>query len=200
MEKKYIVDGYSFQNASDYERAKKEKEMIAYLSANTEMSNMKEVYKVYKLAIEKKSFHTVFGWEYLQELRSRLIGSGIVTEDVLEPIPVGRVTVAVPQKQQKPDLGEKEMKKYQEAYQKARAGSMIKNFLIVVLIVVIGVMLFITSKNQYSIFTYFTNYEENIRNDVINEYEDWEKSLNQKEKELKERQEQLDEQEKSMVH
>lgn len=198
MEKKYIVDGYSFQNASDYERAKKEKETIAYLSANTEMSNMKEVYKVYKLAIEKKSFHTVFGLEYMQELRSRLIGSGIVTEDVLEPIPVSKVAVAAaPVKQQKSDLGEKEIKKYQEAYQRAKAGSMIKNFLIVVLIIVIGVMLFITSKNQYSIFTYFTNYEENIRNDVVDEYEDWENRLNQKEQELNERQEQLEQQEKS---
>ena len=64
---------------------------------------------------------------------------------------------------------------------------MIKNFLILVLIVVIGVMLFITSRNQYSIFTYFTNYEENIRNEIVNEYEEWQQQLEEKEKELEER-------------
>lgn len=209
MEKKYVIDGYCFQTASDYERAKKERETIAYLSANTDMTNMKEVYKVYKLAIAKKSFQTVFGWEYLQELRSRLIGSEIVSEEALEPVPVGRVATAVPVSVKKAEAtaekpeqmdseeSEKQIKRYQEAYQKAKAGSMIKNFLIFVLVVVIVAMLVITGKNQYSIFTYFTNYEESIRNDVVNEYEEWENTLNQKEKELQEKEEKLKEQEKS---
>lgn len=53
MGNQYTVDGYVFQNASDYERALKEKETIAYLSANTDMANMKDVYKIYKLSVEK---------------------------------------------------------------------------------------------------------------------------------------------------
>ena len=42
MGKKYTIEGYVFQDASDYERAMKERETIAYLSANTDMANMKE--------------------------------------------------------------------------------------------------------------------------------------------------------------
>lgn len=198
MEKKYVLDGYAFPTATEYERAKKEKETITYLTANTDMSNMKEVYKVYKLAVEKKSFQTVFGLEYMQGLRGRLVGSGIVSEDVIEPVPVSRGFTLVQgagekgkdseKEKMSSAAAEREVKKYQEVYQKAKAGSMIKNFLIVVLVLVVGAMLYITSKNQYSILTYFTNYEEKIREEVIDEYEEWENQLREREKELEERQ------------
>lgn len=187
MGNQYTVDGYVFQNASDYERALKEKETIAYLSANTDMANMKDVYKIYKLSVEKKSFQTVFGLVFLEELRKRLLGSETVTEDILEPIPTGRIVMVSKEKSAKSGAEAREVNKYKEAYQKAKSGSVIKNFLILVLIVVIGVMLFITSRNQYSIFTYFTNYEENIRNEIVNEYEEWQQQLEEKEKELEER-------------
>ncbi len=148
---------------------------------------MKDVYKIYKLSVEKKSFQTVFGLVFLEELRKRLLGSETVTEDILEPIPTGRIVMVSKEKSAKSGAEARELNKYKEAYQKAKSGSVIKNFLILVLIVVIGVMLFITSRNQYSIFTYFTNYEENIRNEIVNEYEEWQQQLEEKEKELEER-------------
>ena len=201
LEKKYVLDGYSFSTMAEYERAKKEKETIAYVSANTDMSNMKEVYKVYKLAVEKKSFQTVFGLGFMQDLRSRLVGSGIIPEDVLEPVPVGRPVSVVQARRPEGEspgsantagkmgstAAEREIKKYREAYQKAKAGSIIKNFLIVVLVLVVGGMLYITSKYQYSILTYFTDYEEKIRNEIVDEYEEWEKQLEEREKELEKR-------------
>jgi len=193
MGKKYTIEGYVFQNASDYERAMKERETIAYLSANTDMTNMKDVYKIYKLSVEKKSFQTIFGLVFLEEMRNRLIGSGTVTEELLEPIPAGRVLLVSNAKPPSGGADRKELIKYKEAYQKAKSGSLIKNFLIVVLIAVVGVMIFITSQNQYSIFTYFTNYEENIRNEIINEYEEWQQQLDDREKELEQREEKLQE-------
>ena len=157
------------------------------------MANMKDVYKIYKLSVEKKSFQTIFGLVFLEELRSRLLGSETVTEDLLEPIPTGRVLTVSSAKPAAGGADRKELNKYKEAYQKAKSGSVIKNFLIVVLITVVGVMLFITSKNQYSIFTYFTNYEENIRNEIVNEYEEWQQQLEDREKELEQREERLQE-------
>ncbi len=201
MEKKYIMDGYAFPTAADYERAKKEKETVAYLSANTDLSNMKEVYKVYKTAVEKRSFYTVYGLEYLQKLRRTLIGSG-VAEDALEPVPAGAGISAVSAgnkgaapgaKRMSLSQSEKKVKEYQEAYEKAKAGSMVKNFLIVILAAVIGGMFFITSKSQYSVLTYFTNYEEKIRDEVVNEYEEWETRLNKKEQELAKKEQKLKE-------
>lgn len=191
MENKHTVDGYSFIGVSDYERAMKEKETIAYLSANTDMTNMKAVYKVYKMSVEKRSFQTVFGLNFMGELRKKLLDSGTVTEDILEPIPVGKVITVRQEKQPSVAANAKEIKKYKEAYEKARSGSLIKNFLILIMAVMIGAMLFITSRNQYSIFTYFTDYKENMRNELINEYEEWESQLDEREKSLEQREEQL---------
>lgn len=196
MEKKYVIDGFVFQNAADYERACKEKETIEYLTANTDMTNMKAVYKLYKLSVEKKSFQTVFGLNFLDGLRGRLVGSGIVKEDMLEPIPVAKVVVKGAVKQAAQTSREKEVEEYREKYQKAKSGRLIKNFLIVVLLLVIGAMLFITSQNQYSIFTYFTDYKENMKNEIVNELESWETELNEREKELDSREERLEERER----
>jgi len=193
MSEKYVIDGFSFQNASDYERAKKEKETIAYLSANTDMADMKAVYKIYKLSLEKKSFQTVFGLNYLEDLRSRLAGSGIVAEEMLEPIPAGRLLTVIKQKQG--EAADKAVVEAEEKLQKKRAGDIIKNFLIAVLLLIIAAMLFITSRSQYSIFTYFTDYKEDMRNEIADEFEEWENQLNQKEAELEERESRLNGQE-----
>lgn len=185
MEKKYTLDGFSFLTASDLERAKKEKETILYLKANTDMTDMKAVYKVYKLSVEKQSFQTVFGFEYLKELRDRLVGSGTVTEDMLEPVPVGKVIL--PAKQTEPEVAEKEIQKYKDDFQKAKAGSLIKNFLIVVLIFMVVAMIFISTNNQYSVMTFFTNYKEEMRNEIVDELEQWETQLNERETALNEK-------------
>ena len=39
----------------------------------------------------------------------------------------------------------------------------------------------LTFKSKYSYLTYFTDYENNIRNEVIDEYEQWEKELKARE-------------------
>ncbi len=193
MSEKYVIDGFSFQNASDYERAKKEKETIAYLSANTDMTDMKAVYKIYRLSLEKKSFQTIFGLAYLEDLRKRLAGSGIVAEEMLEPIPTGRLLMVMKQKQAEAEG--KSVSEAEEKLQNKKVGNIIKNFLIVVLLLIIAAMLFITSQSQYSIFTYFTNYKEDMRNEIADEFEEWENQLNQKEAELEERENHLDRQE-----
>lgn len=186
MAKKYILDGYSFANAAELERAKKEQETIRYLTANTNMADMKAVYKVYKLSVEKKSFQTIFGIQYLGELRKRLVGSGTVEEDLLEPIPIiksGEVASA----RQTRRTGMDSTEKYKLAYEKAKSGSTIKTFLIAVLFVVIIAMTVITYKSQYSVFTYFTDYKENMRNEILNEYEKWDSELKEREQKVEEK-------------
>lgn len=187
MADSYVIEGFVFQNRNEYERAQKERETIAYLSANTDMTDMKAVYKLYKHAVEKRSFQTVFGLKYMEELRKKLVGSGIVTEDVLPPVPVARVLVAGKQPASPVSAEEKQLDEYKAAYEKAKSGSLIKNMLIIVLLLLIAVMVFITYKNQYSIFTYFTDYKEDMREEILNEYEEWEQELQQREKKLEER-------------
>lgn len=189
MAAKYELDGYAFLDAADLERAKKEKETIAYISAKTDITDMKALYKIYKSAVEKKSFQTVFGLEYIKDIRDRLVGSGAVTEDILEPIPVGKVIIKTAAGNTN-SKEEKQPKKQQEDMEKLRFQNIVKNFLIAVLVVVIGVMLFVTYNYKYSIFTYFTNYEEKIRNEIADEYKEWESQLEEREKALEEKENQ----------
>ena len=51
-DKRFILDGFVFSTRKDYERACKEKETIEYLVANSNMSDMKAVLKIYNKAVE----------------------------------------------------------------------------------------------------------------------------------------------------
>ena len=66
-DKRFILDGFVFSTRKDYERACKEKETIEYLVANSNMSDMKAVLKIYNKAVEKKSFQTVIGLEFIEK-------------------------------------------------------------------------------------------------------------------------------------
>lgn len=181
----YVLEGYQFKNQQEYDRAKKEKETIAYLMANTDSSDMKALLKIYNRSVDKQSFQTIIGQQFLCDLRKRLIGSQLVSEDTLAPIRVS--SASGNEKNAGEKLNEKKVEKYKEAYENAVAGQKIKNLIIAGLIVVILGMVAITASTRYSVFTYFTNYEENIREEVIDEMQKWEKELEEREKALEQK-------------
>ncbi len=178
----YILDGYQFKDQQEFQRAKKEKETIAYLMANTDSSDMKALLKIYNRSVDKQSFQTIIGQQFLCDLRKRLVGSGLVSEDTLAPIQIvseGNVAGKSGDK-----AAAAKVEKYKEAYEDAVAGQKIKNIIIAALIVIIIGMVAITASTRYSVFTYFTNYEEDIRNEIIDEMQQWEKELEEREKAL----------------
>ncbi|MCD7824432.1 MAG: hypothetical protein LUH14_00455 [Clostridiaceae bacterium] len=195
MEQKYVIEGYSFSSRAEYDRALKERETIAYLRANTKTEDVKAAYKIYKTSVDKKSFQTVFGLQYMGELRKRLLTAESVTEDMLDPIPLeARSFSGASQNASSAgelDRARQQEKKYKEAYENAKAGSRIKNFLILVLVLLVAAMLVVTYKSQYSVFTYFTDYKENMREELVDEYEQWEEELQQKEEELQQKEDEL---------
>lgn len=184
----YQIDQYSFVSREEYERALKEKETIAYLQANTGSDDAKALLKVYNRSVEKESFRTVIGIQYLSALRKQLSMSGVVTEEALAPVPIpggvakGKTAEGMDQSQL-----ERQVSRYKAAYESARSGRIIKNMTIVILIAVIIAILLITYQSRYSVFTYFTNYKEKMRDELIDEYKDWETQLEQKEQELNDR-------------
>lgn len=198
MEKEeYILDGYQFSGRAEYDRAKKEKETIAYLTANTDTSDMKALLKIYNRSVAKDSFQTVIGQHYLYNMRKRLIGSGLVSEEMLGPIRIrgvretsGRVRGSSGGEKASPD----QAARYKNLYENAVADRKIKNILIGVLVCVIIGMVVITATTKYSVLTYFTDYKTEIRNEVTDEMEAWKSELEQKEAELERREEQLQEQ------
>lgn len=187
---KYTIGDYSFSNKGDYERALKEKEAISYIVANTNMADMKSVLKVYNRSVEKKSFQTVLGLEFVKNMRKSLINSGIVSDDTIQAVPV---PAAGGGKQQGTDnsFAADKAEKYKLAYENEHAGRVIRNMAIVFLVVIIGAMMFITYNSKYSVFTYFTDYKTNMENELVDKYQEWRNQLEEKEKELNEREKAL---------
>jgi hypothetical protein len=182
----YILDGFLFENRQQYDRAKKEKETIAYLTANTDSSDMTALLKVYNRSVEKGSFRTIIGQQYLYNLKRRLEGSGIVDKDTLSPIKVSQ-TVPGEKKNtsgQTKGTGNQQAARYKALYENEVANRKVKNIIIFFLILIIAGMIAITVTSRYTVYTYFTDYKTKIRNEVEDELEDWQNDLEQREQEL----------------
>lgn len=130
----YILDDYLFLEKEEYERARQEEETMEYLTANIG-DDKKELLKIYNRAVEKRSFQTVIGLQLLYDLRHRLIESGIVSEDILAPIPVGAADG---------DKTSGQEQHYKELYEDAVAASRMKNMVIGVLVFMILGMIIIS--------------------------------------------------------
>lgn len=189
----YILDGYLFSGQAEYQRAKKEKETIAYLTANTDSNDMKALLKLYNRSVEKDSFQTIIGQQYLYNVRQRLIASRIVSADMLAPIRLPGNTGRFAAMAGEP-LEKGVAERYKRLYENAVANRKIKNMLIAVLIIVMIGMIIITATSRYSVFTYFTDYKSELREEIADEMEEWQKELEQREQELDQREKALDQQ------
>ncbi len=194
---KNVVDGYFFSSSTEYARAAKEKETIEYLMANTDMTDMKSVLKIYNRAVEKKSFRTVVGLEFIRNIRNRLVASGIASDDDLRAVPVpppaGGARAAKDAAQAEGDAAAKaQAEKYKLAYENAATGKTIRNIIIVFLAIIIIAIMAISYNGKYSIFTFFTDYKSEMENELLDKYESWETQLEEREKELDEREAALD--------
>ena len=150
-EKEMVLDGFKFSSKKEFERAMKEKETIEYIVANTNMSDMKAVLKVYNKAIDKKSFQTVIGLEFVNNMRKRLIASGTVMEKNLAYVPVASKNAVIHKvPAMSKDEAVRNAEKYKKAYEAAITGKKIKNMAIAFLIVLLAALVIITVKSKYS--------------------------------------------------
>ena len=195
-EKEMVLDGFKFSSKKEFERAMKEKETIGYIVANTNMSDMKAVLKVYNKAIDKKSFQTVVGLEFVNNMRKKLISSGTVMEKNLAYVPVTSKNAVV---QKVPAMSKEAVRnaeRYKKAYEEAITGKKIKNMAIAFLIVLLAALVIITVKSKYSVFTYFTDYKSNMENELIDKYEKWEQTLDDRQKALEKEEKELKDKQK----
>lgn len=182
------IAGYYFADAHTYKEAKREEETVAYIRANTDLTDMNKTLKLYHKLVERKTLNTIIGYEFLKELQDRIIGGGIVTADSLPPIRI--------------EHDEKQIKVYsgkihQEAEQrhieivedykiKLRNSRIISGFLIAIVIAMILISIF-SDRNI------FVNYE----NQVIDKYSAWEEQLDAREKALDDREKEIEKKENS---
>jgi hypothetical protein len=83
----YQVDGFSFDSRKRAQRAKKEKDSVAYIRKQTSLKNPDTVLKLYNTLLDEEYFETEVGISFLRELQTRLRLSGGIDTDTLRPIP-----------------------------------------------------------------------------------------------------------------
>ena len=65
------MDRYTFESRESYEKAVKEEELIQQLKKKADLKNNKTVLKLYNKLVAEKTFSTVIGYDFLEELRTR---------------------------------------------------------------------------------------------------------------------------------
>lgn len=189
----YNVDGFLFEDEPTAELAKKEKEGIRYIKERTALDNPEVVLKLYNKLLEQKLFVTPVGIRFMLELQNVLLCSSMIKREEIQPIEVssmilkkeleasdikGKSPVAKAKKAKK-KLDEKVEGNYKKPFY-------ITLFFAIIFALSIAGMFIITeiSGNNVNIINY--------RNEILDEYSEWEQQLKEKEAELKAWEEELE--------
>ncbi len=183
----YNVDGFLFEDELTAELAKKELEGIRYIKERTALENPEVVLKLYNKLLGQKLFVTPVGIRFMLELQNVLLCSSMIQREEIHPIEVssmilkkeleasdikGKSPVAKAKKAKK-KLDEKVEGNYKKPFYITLFFAIIFALSIVGMFVIAEI-----SGNNVNIINY--------RNEILNEYSEWEQQLKEKEAELKE--------------
>lgn len=176
---RFLVDGYEFRSRSAYNQAQKEVERIAYIRANTDMKDPKELRRLYDSLTEKQSFSTPVGIGFLRELQRFLARDEKQRRNMRAiPVPGARSRKEKEAATAVPGMGRSELEeRYRTKYRN-------QGIVIGFLVLLCGIL--------FTFALFFQNLDaEAAREEVINEYAGWKEELEAKEKELKELEKEL---------
>lgn len=176
--KQLIVNGYLFENETEYKNALEEKKSIDKVMKKLNLNNKELVLGLYNAIIDEGKFSTVVGMEFLCKLRGVIIKQKYSTEDELQPIPLSAFKTG------RTDSfrllqAEQEIKKIKESGIKNKDRVKGLTIACAILCIVIGVMMYITSTSDN---VNVLNYERKLRD----KYSAWEIDLNEREQYIKE--------------
>lgn len=184
MSKELIVGDYMFSTLEEANVAKLEMDKIEKLTEKLGDADDEMLYKVYNRSIEKNTFRTPVGLEFMKVLKKRLEKSRKVKDDIL-PIPVCVNNLEIKEANDKQD----DIKKVRDDARKFSTFFKWSLFVNAILVIVIIALFVITSTADNP---NIINYE----NALIDKYSSWETELNEKDKELRAKERELDEREK----
>jgi len=171
------VGAYYFANPHEYKEAKRETETVEYIKANTDLSDMNKMVKLYHKLVERNTLKTVVGYEFLKELREQITEKGIITEESLPAICIERSEkeIRVYSGEIDHDAETRHLATIEDIRIKLRNTRIISIFLVFIIVAMILISVF-SDRNIFS------NYEDKI----IDKYSVWEEELNAREKALEE--------------
>ena len=186
MSKELIVGDYMFSTLEEANVAKLEMDKIEKLTEKLGDADDEMLYKVYNRSIEKNTFRTPVGLEFMKVLKKRLEKSRKVKDNIL-PIPVSVNNLEIKEANDKQD----DIKKVRDDARKFSTFFKWSLFVNAILVIVIIALFVITSTADNP---NIINYE----NALIDKYSSWETELNEKDKELRAKERELDEREKEI--
>lgn len=145
-EYEYIVCGYCFNDQEEYSRAQKEAENMNYIRSNTDLANPKIVLKLYHKLIERNTFQTMVGYEFLKELRAKIVTAGLVREKELQPIPIRtiRQVDTLEKEQSRLDHYKIKLEEYKVRLNNAK---IVIAFCIIIILGIFGITMYTASMN-----------------------------------------------------
>ncbi|MGP1403003.1 MAG: hypothetical protein ACTTKY_02500 [Catonella sp.] len=191
-EKKYILDGYRFNDSDSYEQARRELNKIAEIKSEQDLKDETELRAVYDRLVESGEFTTPVGIGFLREAQKRLVKNP-EQRKTMKAIPYfGNVY----EKTEADDLPKDSIQKesVNDETEGKETGSetnpvLIKNFKLKlrnyrIIIAFMAVMILI----PFGIVAYDKIFSSNAREQaMIDEYASWKEELTKKEQELNER-------------
>ncbi len=191
-EKKYILDGYRFNDPDSYEQARRELNKIAEIKSEQDLKDETELRAVYDRLVESGEFTTPVGIGFLREAQKRLVKNP-EQRKTMKAIPYfGNVY----EKTEADDLPKDSIQKesVNDETEGKETGSetnpvLIKNFKLKlknyrIIIAFMAVMILI----PFGIVAYDKIFSSNAREQaMIDEYASWKEELTKKEQELNER-------------
>ena len=190
--KRYILDGYRFDDSESFEQGKREFNKITEIKSENDLKDETGLRQVYDSLVESEEFVTPIGIGFLREVQKRLVKNP-EQRKTMKAIPFfSQMTDIKKEKNEEEKNKEKSFEKNleldksdnEESYiaiinnfkQKMRNYRIIVIFMAIMLIVPFGIV-------AYDKIFYSNELEEAL----VNEYASWKEELTKKEQELNER-------------
>ena len=188
------IASYEFQDEWMFEEARKEYEAIQYIKEKTNLKDPGKALKLYKKMNEKPSFHTVIGFDFMQELRNTITQSGLYAEENLAKVKIARdlskYSHRYNQDEAIPDgdnmnLKSTNTKKLRQEFEKLKVSLRNTRIVVVFLAIIIIAFLYIAKNSDYGMMS---DYETSI----LNKYANWEEQLKEREAAVTAKEKELD--------
>lgn len=181
-ERKYIIDGYRFEDEKDYNRARNELTRISDIKKINDLRDEASLRRVYDALVETEELVTPIGIGFLREVQKNLLQNP-EQKKTMNAIPIKHFS-DMEGKQSSVPLSTNYKSLYEEGREKLRNLRIILTFSIIIIVVIFAVTVFDRNLTP-----------EKAREAVLNEYASWKEELTEKENELRAREKELKEKE-----
>ena len=175
----YTVDGFEFHTEEEAEAAKKEVQAVRYIRDRIAGITPEKATDVYNRLVREEMLTTPVGFAYLRELREELCATPGVDKNVLLPIKIKDEFVVKEisdrtggEERVISKKGQGKKKNYKNRYR----NSLIINVILV--LAIIAMFIIVSTSDNVNIINY--------RNKIVDQYEEWQKNLQDREEKIKE--------------